>query len=64
MGEPISTPEHRDPPGLNLAEPPLNSVIHLVCDRCGEIMYEDRCKIMCGNCGNRFDCSDLNLYFD
>lgn len=35
-----------------------------VCDRCGSIMREGNCKIACPNCGNRFDCSDLNLYFD
>ncbi len=35
-----------------------------VCDRCGSEMYEKNCKATCPNCGNRFDCSDLNLYFD
>ncbi len=35
-----------------------------ICDRCGFEMYESNCKIICPNCGNRFDCSDLNLYFD
>lgn len=34
------------------------------CDRCGSEMREGNCKIACPNCGNRFDCSDLNLYFD
>ncbi len=34
------------------------------CDRCGTQMYEKNCKVSCPNCGNRFDCSDLNLYFD
>ncbi|NWG33289.1 MAG: DUF309 domain-containing protein [Chloroflexi bacterium] len=34
------------------------------CDRCGSEMYEKNCKVVCPNCGNRFDCSDLNLYFD
>ncbi len=34
------------------------------CDRCGSAMYEKNCKVTCPNCGNRFDCSDLNLYFD
>ena len=37
--------------------------IHL-CDRCGYPMVEKLCKITCPNCGNRFDCSDLNLNFD
>lgn len=35
-----------------------------VCDRCGSEMYDKNCKVTCPNCGNRFDCSDLNLYFD
>ena len=35
-----------------------------VCDRCGSTMFEKNCKVSCPNCGNRFDCSDLNLYFD
>jgi len=35
-----------------------------VCDRCGNEMYEKNCKVTCLNCGNRFDCSDLNIYFD
>lgn len=35
-----------------------------ICDRCGHKMYEKNCKVTCPNCGNRFDCSDLNIYFD
>ena len=35
-----------------------------VCDRCGSEMREKNCKVICPNCGNRFDCSDLNIYFD
>jgi uncharacterized protein len=35
-----------------------------LCDRCGHEMYEKNCKVSCRNCGNRFDCSDLNIYFD
>jgi transcription elongation factor Elf1 len=34
------------------------------CDRCGCEMIEKNCKVVCQNCGNRFDCSDLNIYFD
>jgi uncharacterized protein len=37
---------------------------HYWCDRCGAEMFERNCKITCPNCGNRFDCSDLNIYFD
>ncbi|MGC1379268.1 MAG: hypothetical protein WA821_23760, partial [Anaerolineales bacterium] len=35
-----------------------------ICDRCGAEMVERSCKVSCPNCGNRFDCSDLNIYFD
>jgi len=35
-----------------------------ICDRCGAPMIERSCKIVCLNCGHRFDCSDLNIYFD
>ncbi len=35
-----------------------------ICDRCGCEMRERNCKVTCPNCGNRFDCSDLNIYFD
>lgn len=35
-----------------------------ICDRCGAEMHEKNCKVSCSNCGNRFDCSDLNIYFD
>ena len=35
-----------------------------ICDRCGSSMHEKNCKVTCPNCGNRFDCSDLNIYFD
>ena len=35
-----------------------------ICDRCGTEMVKRQCKITCPNCGNRFDCSDLNIYFD
>lgn len=36
----------------------------ILCDRCGFEMVEKNCKVVCKNCGNRFDCSDLNIYFD
>lgn len=41
-----------------------NSKREYVCDRCGFRMFEKNCKVVCPNCGNRFDCSDLTLYFD
>ena len=34
-----------------------------LCDWCGFEMYEKNCKIVCPNCGSRYDCSDLNIYF-
>ena len=40
-----------------------NKHIYL-CDRCGFEMIESHCKIVCPNCGSRYDCSDLNIYFD
>ena len=35
-----------------------------ICDRCGSEMHEKSCKVVCPNCGSRYDCSDLNIYFD
>ena len=35
-----------------------------ICDLCEFKMIERNCKVICPNCGNRFDCSDLNIYFD
>jgi hypothetical protein len=35
-----------------------------LCDRCGSGMIEMSCKVVCPNCGSRYDCSDLNIYFD
>lgn len=45
------------------SDTPQKQRVHL-CDRCGHGMYEMNCKVICPNCGNRFDCSDLNIYFD
>ena len=45
-------------------EGPLTPGRIYVCDRCGSQMHERNCKVTCPNCGNRFDCSDLNIYFD
>jgi rubrerythrin len=35
-----------------------------LCDRCGFEMFERNCKVVCPNCGSRYDCSDLNIHFD
>lgn len=48
---------------LKQAHPESDRRIY-VCDRCGSEMRESNCKVTCPNCGNRFDCSDLNIYFD
>ena len=50
---------------MTLLKPVVWSEKHVyICDRCGSEMDERDCKVTCPNCGNRFDCSDLNLYFD
>ena len=35
-----------------------------LCDRCGFEMIERHCKVVCPNCGARWDCSDLSIYAD
>ncbi len=35
-----------------------------ICDRCGFEMIERNCKVICPNCGGRWDCSDLSIYVD
>ncbi len=50
---------------LTLLKPVAWNQKHVyICDRCGHEMFEKNCKVTCPNCGNRFDCSDLNIYFD
>lgn len=49
---------------LDVPTEPTDAGLHLSCDRCGTVMIELQCKIICPNCGHRFDCSDLNIYFD
>lgn len=50
---------------LSLLKPVTWTEKHIyICDRCGYQMYEKNCKVTCPNCGNRFDCSDLNIYLD
>ena len=50
------------PPASRLTAVPTKKIYS--CDRCGCEMVEKSCKVTCPNCGNRFDCSDLNIYFD
>lgn len=50
---------------MSLPKPVRSNDKHIYfCDPCGHEMFEKNCKITCPNCGNRFDCSDLSLYFD
>jgi len=37
--------------------PGVKQWVH-TCERCGERMTEQKCKITCGNCGYARDCSD------
>ena len=32
------------------------------CDCCGFQMVERRCKVICPNCGARWDCSDVTIW--
>lgn len=34
------------------------------CDRCGFQMVERHCKVICPNCGARWDCSDVTIWVD
>jgi len=43
---------------------PSDLRLQISCDRCGAAMIELQCKIICVNCGHRFDCSDLSIYLD
>lgn len=54
--------EQKEEKGLNMERASKKRVY--ICDRCGWEMIERNCKVTCPNCGNRFDCSDLNIYFD
>jgi uncharacterized protein len=45
-------------------KPRAEKSLKIMCDRCGSLMVGGDCKIICPNCGNRFDCSDLNIHFD
>ena len=33
-----------------------------MCDRCGFQMVEQHCKVICLNCGARWDCSDVTIW--
>ena len=32
------------------------------CDRCGFQMIQRHCKVICPNCGARWDCSDVTIW--
>jgi rubrerythrin len=64
MTDPVSPDVHS---ALSEADKPKDVAARkriFICDRCGTEMREKNCKVTCPNCGNRFDCSDLNIYFD
>jgi len=48
---------------VHWSEPDPSSGEGFLCDRCGQVMVTSNCRLTCPNCGNRFDCSDLSLYF-
>lgn len=58
--------EKASPPMVQVERepPPAADKDECLCDRCGTEMVQRNCKVVCPNCGNRFDCSDLTLYFD
>ncbi|HEX5725304.1 MAG TPA: hypothetical protein VFX98_07545 [Longimicrobiaceae bacterium] len=37
--------------------PPKPAEAHR-CERCGAVMFERNCKVVCPNCGYQRDCSD------
>jgi Zn finger protein HypA/HybF involved in hydrogenase expression len=59
MEEMSSTEPQGDDSSAAEKKPPVYT-----CDRCGFKMIERQCKVICPNCGSRFDCSDLNIFFD
>lgn len=61
MTDPVPPAIHPTPSDPDKSAPKKRTFL---CDRCGVEMYEKNCKVTCPNCGNRFDCSDLNIYFD
>jgi hypothetical protein len=61
METPIQQPQTNE---RSMQEPSVPKKRVYLCDRCGFEMVEKNCKVACKNCGNRFDCSDLNIYFD
>jgi len=63
MAQPDPVPRSSSATDIAATQPAEKKRI-FICDRCGFEMREKNCKVVCPNCGNQFDCSDLNLYFD
>jgi hypothetical protein len=59
--DPVTSPHSSDRPPRRQ---PRRGKLVVYCDRCGEKMNEQNCKLTCPNCGSRLDCSDLNVHFD
>ena len=64
MGDEAAVKEQETEIGEAKLAPAVEGEHAYTCDRCGAAMIESNCKIICWNCGHRFDCSDLHIYFD
>lgn len=47
---PDATPDRDDTPDRDATR--------IVCERCGTVMFDRHCKVVCPNCGYLRDCSD------
>lgn len=59
MREPLPSPAPADvvrPPRAQERRAPAEAVY--LCDRCGAVMLEVHCKLICVRCGMLRDCSD------
>ncbi len=63
-GDPHVQGERIDPADSHAEEPGEEKRRVYLCDRCGFEMIEENCKVVCPNCGARWDCSDLSIYMD
>lgn len=55
---PDRTPVFHEPDRVDF-DPEYDPAAPVVCELCGFVMgYTGACKLMCGNCGYKRDCSD------
>jgi rubrerythrin len=59
----VDSSQDQEPAKKDGTEPIQERRVYL-CDRCGFEMIETHCKVVCPNCGSRWDCSDLSIYTD